>query len=353
MTRIRAAVVGMGTMGVKHARCLRELDGVDVVAVVDLDVALAERQAREAGLAGVPVFQDYREMLERATPHCVAVATPDHVHVEPVTAALRAGAHVLVEKPLATSLEDCTKIIDVAAQTGRTVMTNFSHRWMLPYAATEARVRAGDLGTIRMAYARKDDTLEVIRLWPWLAAHSSCAAYLSSHDLDLVCSWTRSPVVDVYARGVKGVLAAQGYDTYDAIQASVRFAQGAIGVFESAWIYPAPFPTMTDSYISLVGTEGTVTVDRRREGIELCTSRGLEWPKLTIHTEVAGRLVGGFRDSVAHFVTCVRTGQRPAVSLASSWHVAAVVEAIHESLRTGRTVTVQALGRPGDPAPFS
>lgn len=343
MTRIRAVVIGMGTMGARHARCLREMDGVDVVGVADLDVALAERRAREAGLTGVDVFHDYGEMLEQTAPDCVTVATPDHVHMEPVLAAIGAGAHVLVEKPLATSLEDCTKIVEAARLAGRTVMTNFSHRWALPYAETDARIRAGDLGTIRMIYARKDDTLQVIRLWPWLAQHSSCAAYLSSHDVDLVCAWLRSSVADVYARGVKGVLAAQGFDAYDAIQASVRFEQGAIGVFESAWIYPASFPTMTDSYISLVGSEGTITIDRRQEGLELGTARGFEWPKLTILAEVDGRLVGAFRDSVAHFVTCVRTGHRPSVSLASSWHVAAVVEAVHESLRTGRTVSVRKL----------
>lgn len=348
MKRIRAAVIGMGTMGKRHARCLREVEGVEVVGIADIDIKKARAGAQEAGVANVPIYQEYGEMLARLRPDCVAIATPDHLHVTPVVDSLRAGCHVLVEKPLATSLDDCDRILEAARAAGLTVMVNYTHRWALPYAFTHERVRSGALGAIEMVYARKDDSLEVIKLWPWLAQHSSCAAYLSSHDIDLVCSWMDSKVTEVFARGVRGVLVQQGFDTYDAIQASVRFDNGGIGTFESAWIYPPSFPTPTDSYVALIGSKGTVTIDRRRESIELGTGDGFEFPKLTLITEIGGKLVGGFKDAVAHFVECVREGKAPLVSLESSRHVAAVVQAIHDSLRGGRPVGVESAGVPSE-----
>jgi predicted dehydrogenase len=337
---IRAAVIGTGTMGRRHARALQESSGVDVVALADLDVERAREAAREAGVESVPVFGQYEEMLSALRPDCVAIATPDHLHVTPVLDALAAGCHVLVEKPLATTLPECDEIVAAARKTGLTVMVNYTHRWALPYAYAHERARAGELGTLEMVYARKDDSLDVIKMWPWLAQHSSCAAYLSSHDIDLVCWWAGCQIVEVFARGATGRLAQDGFDTYDAIQASVRFENGAIGTFESAWIYPTGFPTMTDSYIQLVGSAGMMTIDRRREIIEMGGSRGFEFPKLTLMSEIGGKLVGGFKDAVGHFVECVRNGAIPLVTLESSRHVAAVVEAIHASLRTGAAVSV-------------
>ncbi len=344
MKRIRAAVIGMGTMGKRHARCLHELEDVDVVGVADIDVQKAREGTREAGVAEAQIFEGYREMLARLRPDCVSIATPDHLHVTPVIDALGAGCQVLVEKPLATTLEDCDRIVEAARTSRLTVMVNYTHRWALPYAFAYERAHSGALGMIEMVYARKDDNLGVIATWPWLAEHSSCAAYLSSHDIDLVCSWMGARITEVFARGVKGTLVERGFDTYDAIQASVRFDNGAIGTFESAWIYPASFPTPTDSYIALIGSKGTITIDRRRESIEMGTGDGFEFPKLTLMTEVGGKLVGGFKDAVAHFVECVRDGKAPLVSLESSRHVAAVVQAIHDSLREGRLVAVDARG---------
>ncbi len=341
MKHIRAAVIGMGTMGTRHARSFREIGDVAVVGVADLDLERAGTAAREAGVPEARVFGDYKEMLAALSPDCVAIATPDHLHVGPVLDSLAAGCHVLVEKPLATTLDDCDAIVAAARGSNRAVMVNYTHRWALPYAYAYERAVSGDLGTIEMVYARKDDSIEVINMWPWLGHHSSCAAYLSSHDIDLVCWWSGARIIDVFARGVTGRLEQAGFRTYDAIQASVRFDNGGIGTFESAWIYPEAFPTLTDSYIQLVGSKSVITIDRRREIIEMGGPRGFEFPKLTLMSEIGGKLVGGFKDAVAHFVDCVRTGRRPLVTLESSRHVAAVVEAIHESLRAGAAVPVR------------
>ena len=332
---LRTGVIGMGTMGRLHARAYEETEGVDVVAVCDIDASAAEAAARRQGLGPDATYTDAERMLAKAKLDLVSVATPDHLHVDPVIQAAEAGVHVLVEKPLATTLEDCDRVLAAVERTGVTAMVNFTHRRALPYLYAKERIAKDDFGPVSLVYARKNDAWSVIERWPWLADASS-AAYLSSHDLDLACWWLDTTVDEVFARGVRGRLAERGHDTYDAIQASVRFATGAIGTFESCWVQPTTFPTPTDSYIALVAPGARITLDRSLEIVTVGTEEGYEHPKLTLNMELEGRLTGAFVDTVRHFVDCVARGKPPSVTLASSRHVAAVVDAIARSLASGR-----------------
>ena len=331
---MRAGVIGMGTMGRFHARSYLETEGVDLVAVCDLDAGTAHEAARRHGLGPDDIYLDAGRMLREARLDLVSVATPDHLHVEPVIQAAEAGVHVLVEKPLATTLDDCDRVLDAVERAGVIAMVNFTHRRAVPYLYAKERIGRDDFGPVRMVYARKNDTWTVIERWPWLADASS-AAYLSSHDLDLACWWLGTTVDEVFARGVRGRLAELGHDTFDAIQASVRFATGAIGTFESCWVHPKSFPTPTDSYIALVAPGARITLDRSLEIVTVGTDDGYEHPKLTLNLEIDGRLTGAFVETVRHFVDCVARRQQPSITLASSRHVAAVADAIARSLASG------------------
>jgi predicted dehydrogenase len=331
---LRAGVIGLGTMGRFHARSFQETDGVELVAVCDLDAVTAREAAGRLGLGPDATYLDAGRMVREARLDLVSVATPDHQHALPVIQAAEAGVHVLVEKPLATSLEDCDRVVAAVEGAGVIGMVNFTHRRALPYLYTKERIARDDFGPVSMVYARKNDTWTVIERWPWLADASS-AAYLSSHDLDLACWWLDTTVEQVFARGVRGRLAELGHDTYDAIQASVRFASGAIGTFESCWVHPKSFPTPTDSYIALVAPGARITLDRSLEIVTVGTDDNYEHPKLTLNLEVDGRLTGAFVETVRHFVDCVARQRPPSITLASSRHVAAVADAIARSLASG------------------
>lgn len=331
---LRAGVIGLGTMGQNHARSYAEYDRAELVAVCDLDADRAAATAKRFGLAEAAAYTDLQAMLEAASLDIVSIATPDHLHVDPVLAAAAARVHVLVEKPLATTLADCDRLLNAVEVAGITAMVNFTHRRALPYAFAKERLGKEDFGPISLVYARKNDTWDVIEKWPWLADASS-AAYLSSHDIDLVCWWLDSPVVEVFARGVEGRLKALGHDTFDAVQASVRFANGAIGTFESCWVLPKASPTFTDSYVSLIAPGGQMVLDRGKEIVTVATDDKYDHPKLTLSLEIEGRLTGGFVDTVRHFVDSVASGVPTSIPLSSSRHVAAVVDAIQRSIVSG------------------
>src|SRR5205807_5416511 len=100
---LRVGVVGGGSMGYNHARVLAEMDGVELVGLADPDPLARQRIARRFK---VPTFADYRNMLDQARPHAVSVVVPTRLHHEVTAAAIAAGCHVLVEKPIASTCDE-------------------------------------------------------------------------------------------------------------------------------------------------------------------------------------------------------------------------------------------------------
>ena len=338
MNRVKVAVIGAGLMGSLHARATAESDRETLVAIADLDQSRAKRLAEQYGASAY--YADYKEMLKRENIDAICIATPDSAHAEPVLDCLAANKHVLVEKPLATTLEDSLAILEAEQKSSALLMVNYSHRWAAPYAMAKDMIASGELGKPIMLYARKNDTISVpLNMLRW-AEETSPVKFLSSHDIDLAIHFFESEVAEVYAHGAKTVLAQKGLDVYDAVQALVKFRNGAFGTFESAWIYPNTYPNPTDSYIQLVGEKGVVTLDRRTEMIEAATEGAFTYPKISITAIVGGKLTGAFKYAHDHFIDCVLTGKKPDVTAASGHHVTEVTIAIHRSIETGRPVSL-------------
>lgn len=339
MKCIRAGVIGAGTMGSQHAEVYNDLAMTELVAIADTNLERARVVASKMG-SHVRCYNSYEKMLKDADIDAVSIAIPDHAHREPVLAALDAGKHVLVEKPLATTLAHCDEMLKVTRESKKILMVNYTHRWAPPYAKAKELLDEGKMGNLIMAYARKNDTMKVVTdLWPWLA-DSTPPAFLSSHDIDLVRWYANSEVKSVYARGVKRILKSKGIDTLDVAQALVEFENGAIATFESGWIYPNSFPTNTDSYVELVAENGVIHLDRKKEVVEVSDDVSYSLPKTSISFRVEGRLEGAFKWSLEHFVNCIVEGREPITSAQEARQVAEIVEAIHLSIETGQPINL-------------
>jgi predicted dehydrogenase len=333
---LRIAVIGAGIMGQKHARIYSEIEGAELAAVVDLDEDRAKALAARCGAKSV--YRDFRRAMESEELDAVHVATPDFLHREPVIAALKSGRHVLVEKPLATTVEDAEEIARISRETGCHVMVNYTHRWAAPYARTREIIRRGDIGAPVMVYARKNDTLwAATEMMSW-TEKTSPASYLSTHDVDLVLWFLDTEVSSVYALGVKKVLAKRRIDTEDAVQALVRFKDGAIGTFESCWVLPNSMPTVTDSFIEIIGEKGTIHIDRIHEGLKVATENSYEYPKLSLESEVQNRMVGGIASCLRYFVETVRAGEKPQPDALWGLKIVRISDAIQASMQRGEAV---------------
>ncbi|GAA3778462.1 Gfo/Idh/MocA family oxidoreductase [Plantactinospora mayteni] len=338
---LRVGVVGAGIMAKGNATMLASHPAVRLAGVASRTVDGARRFAEEAG--GLPVYDDYEQLIGSGDIDAVVVTTPDDVHADITVAAAKAGLHVLVEKPFTTTVEDADRAVAAIRAAGVVAMCLFNHRWVPAYA--QAKELRGTLGDAVVGYARKNDTIDVptSMIGPW-SARTTCAWFLSSHDIDLMTWLIGAPVVEVFATARTGFLHSKGFDTPDAVQIQARYAGGAVATFESAWIYPSTFPTVVDSYVTLACERGVMQVDRQKENVVVATEEAYSYPRNMLQRIQHGVPAGAYRDAVHHFVDCALTGTEPLISIESSRDVTAVLAAAHESIRTRTPQPVRALG---------
>ena len=335
MDEIRVAVVGAGILGKRHARVFGEIEGARLVGVADHSLERAQAAAN-----GAPAFTNVDELLSNVECDAVAVATPDHLHRDPVTSALNAGKHVLVEKPLATSLTDARALINLAGDRGLVLQVNYSQRWVPEYLWIKQQIMSCAIGKPRLVLSSKQDTVFVpTRMINW-AAHTSPIWFMSSHDIDLITWFLEDRVTSVNARETRGVLDGLGVRVHDGVDAVVGFAGGATLNLHSSWIHPESYPTIVVDRMTIIGDAGVIEFYSRGRQIECYTRAGGNTMTFTgpqTATEVNGKLEGAFRSSLLSFLTSIVSGQEAPTSAARTLHVVEIQEAILMAARPSLT----------------
>ena len=344
--KLRVAVIGTGILGSRHARVFAEQSDCELVAVADLNPDRAEQVAQSHGARA---FSDYAAMLKTVDVEAIAVATPDHLHCAPVVAALQAGKHVFMEKPLATTAQDARDI--AAAATAATsaantiTMVNYSQRYVTDNVWIKQAIASGELGKPSFILSVKFDTRSVptgmIASW---AAQTSPIYFMSSHDLDLVHWFLGADPVEVFAHEVRGTLDAHGQPVHDGLNALIRFEDGVSANFHSSWIHPNTYPRIADGTLQIIGSEGALTYNARTRTAELFNARGGQEVKFSgPHTAdiVDGKITGAFTASLRHFVECCRAGSEPTTSPRRVLATAEAQAAAMQALSSGQPVRLK------------
>lgn len=343
MTKFNVAVVGAGILGSRHARVFSEQPETNLVAVVDVNPARAEI----ANKYGAKFYTDLKTMLANESVDAVAIATPDHLHREPVLAAINAGKHVFFEKPMATTAEDAHAITDAAAaaKSKLTVMVNYSQRFVSDHLWIKHSITDGLIGNPQIVISVKFDTISVptgmIRSW---SAQTSPIYFMSSHDLDLTYWFLNAKPTQVFAHETRGTLDAQGIPVHDGVNALIKFEGGITTNFHSSWIHPNTYPKIADGYLQIIGSDGALMYNNRTRSVEFFNSKGGQKIDFTgPHTadEVGGKITGAFTDSVRHFISCILEKREPQTSPQCTLDVTLAQAAIIESLRTGQPIEIQ------------
>jgi len=306
--RLRVGVIGLGWQGGGHIENFRANPRAEVAAICDINEELLAKRARE--LCGPRTFTDYRELLACEDVDAVAIVLPDHLHREPAVAACRAGKHVLLEKPMALSVEDAEAIAAAAREAKGCFMVNLSNRWMHTFAKGKELIDSGAVGEVRYVFARMSNRIEVpTERLRWLEK-SHLAHWIGVHRLDIARWWIGREAVRVRAVQRRGVLAAKGFDAADFYQATIEFDGGAVMCLEGSWILPPSFPTAVDSRFYALCSNGVIDVDRLRSELLVAGSE-----RFDMATPAAGMVLdqqSGFTyAAVCHFVECALAGKRP------------------------------------------
>lgn len=312
---VRVGVVGAGTWGTMHARAYHQHAAAELVGICDIDRDRAVRVADTYSAAhAVGAVEDLLNLELDA----VSVATPDTAHLAPVLAALEAGVHVLVEKPLATTEDECLRMIETAAANDVRLMVDWHNRWNPPAYEAWRSIRNGELGDIQYIYYRLSDTIYVpTQMLPW-AGNSSVLHFLGSHAIDTVCWLLDEAPAEVSCRRKSGILTGMGIDTADMFLTTMEFASGATVLVENSWVLPQSAPALIDHRWEIVGTSGVLYFDathnRAVAKYTALTPEGFpnpSFPDLFVTPEVHGRQLGFCVEPMSHFVECVRDGKQP------------------------------------------
>jgi predicted dehydrogenase len=331
---VKLGIIGAGIWGSNHALALHDHPHGELAIICDRDEERARTLAEKYGCA----WTTQSDEVAASDVEAVTIATPDYLHRDPTTTMLSAGKHVLVEKPLATSVADALAMVEAAEQAGAMFMVDFHARWHPLFMGAKQYMERGDLGAPVMAYARLSDTISVpTEMLSW-AGRSGPEWFLFPHTMDIV-RWLfgREPV-EVYAKGYRGVLEGQGIPCWDAIQALVEFDGKAFCTFETSWIVPNSFTNVVDNRLSLYGEKG---------GLELKNEPSLWAFTDRFHTPFSSQSITrygkawGFQyESIRYFVDCVADGITPEASGRDGLMVTAMIEATMRSLAEHRPVMI-------------
>ena len=332
MTALRTAVVGVGAIGSLHARIYHEHPLAELVGVVDVD---PEKARAVAGPLGVPWFSGVDALLESRDFEAASVAVPEHFRHGVAMPLAGAGKHLLLEKPLAPSLEETDRLISDLEGTGVLTMVNFILRFDPRYSEAHVAASSGRLGDIHTIFVRRRGSVlgaEIYGVWTDLLISTGI------HDLDIMAWLADAPVSRVYAETISRRSAAYGHD--DAAMVLVRFENGIIGSLETSWVLPPSIPGPLDASLQVVGTGGGVFVDGSNHGLTVVDAERLNLPDLAHWPVTRGRVAGDLANSLDHFIRSVREGTPPEMTLAEARLAHAVVDAAKRSARLNQPVTL-------------
>jgi len=340
MEQVGFGVIGTGIVGgAWHAHVYSRMPKSKLVAVCDLNEQRAQETAKKYGVK--KVFTDYRQLLADPEIKAVSIATPDFAHREIAVAAAEAGKHILVEKPLATTVEDAEAIVKAAKKAGVKLAVDFHNRVNPPFANAKQSVASGELGRPAYIYARLSNTTFVAtKMLPW-ASKSSALWFLASHTMDLAHWLLGDEPTRVYAVSRSGILKEMGVDTQDFHVAIVEFKGGAVATLENTWILPETEPMVFNFKFEILGSKGSIYVNTSdNRTIEQYTSKSASLPDVLgiTFSGDSPRMSGFVLESIARFVDAVADDQPVLASGDDGLIVTRTLVAISESAKTGRPV---------------
>lgn len=240
---MRVIVIGTGVMGRNHVRVLREIPEVELIGVVDRDLRRAEEVGRRYG---VPAYDDSTDVFSRLHPDAAIVAVPTQRHHDVALAAIRHGVHVLVEKPIATTVEQGEEMVAEAHRYGVALTVGHVERFNPAVIELKRRMDAGDLGRIFMIHSRR------LSPFPRRIMDVGVAADLASHELDMM-HYLTGAAGQIVGSAVSQVL----HPTHEDIVFGVlRFPEGVLGILDVNWVTPTKIRD-----ISVTGERGMFTVN--------------------------------------------------------------------------------------------
>lgn len=317
--RVRVALIGYGYWGQNLARNVAAAPNLELCAVVESDAGA--RAKAHAVHPTARILENYTSALDDPDIEALVIATPAVRHAEVAMAALQAGKHVFVEKPLATSVDDCELLVKLADREQRTLMVGHTFLYSAPVRRLRRYIDDGELGKVQYLYSQRLSLGRIRRdcnaLWNF-----------GPHDISIMLYLLEDRPVEVSARSYSFI--GKGID--DVCFASLTFGTGIVGNFQCSWIDPRKVRLVT-----VVGDEKMAVYD------DVSPDQKLQLSDAGVAH--ADRSLGGFQ-SMGEFQWRTRIGDVLIPHIPMVEPLLVEMEAFGDACRTGQpTLTDGAHGR--------
>ena len=344
--QVQVGVIGLG-MGRHHLRAYAATPKAKIAAICDLNEALL---AEYQGLyPQAKAYMHYQEMLAQGGLDAVSVALPNYLHAEVTIAALRAGLHVLCEKPMALNAQQAEEMLRVSRETGKKLMIHFNYRFSPPSRFLKRYVDEGNLGQIYYARTRWLRLRGIPKLGGWFGIKKFSGGGplidLGVHRLDLalwLMGYPKALSVSAATHNLLGARLAQEqqaqYDVEDLATALIRLDNGATLNLEVSWA--GGTEKQEEMLTAIYGTEGAAIQRNRGEGYEFeaVALRHIAGAYSEVNPRVFPKECPS---AVEHFVDCILTDCPPEASAENGVELMRILDAIYLSAAEGREVRLQ------------
>lgn len=305
---MQLAVVGLGFMGATHIKALESVQGAKLAAVVSSDEKKLSgdlsgisgnlgNQGEKLDFSQISKYKRPEEAFADPAIDAVDLCLPTDKHAPLAIAAMRAGKHVLVEKPMALNEAQCQQMLEASRETGKILMCAQVLRFFPAYTKLRELVQNGGLGPIRSAVFRRRCAAPTWNPWITDVANSGGGVFdLLIHDIDFC----------LHAFGMPEAVAGTGYEDLkggqDFLHATLFYANHGPVIVTGGWHHRQSYPFSMEYTVS--GDKGTLEFDSESRPVKLYHEDGSV-------SDPALDQVDGFAAELQYFADCVNTGQQP------------------------------------------
>jgi UDP-N-acetylglucosamine 3-dehydrogenase len=329
---LRIGVIGLGWFGEIHCEAIIGIPNLELAA---LCTRTPERLKAMADKFGVrKAVTDYRKLLDDPEIDAVSIVTMWDQHLEPTIAALEAGKHVFLEKPIASTGPDADAITAASKKAKGILQIGHICRFNPRYRMAKQAIAEGRIGKIVSLASRRN----IPAAWtPTILNKIGPIVGDAIHDTDLMLWFTEDRVVSAYAQTVD----VRGLKHPDIGQTMYRFASGATATLETVWCMPDKTPYDIDERMNITGTEGFLQIQDTFPNLGIAAKDKFHSPDTTYWPMVEGVRGGALRDEFAYFANCALASRKPAIGTPEEATMALKATlAAEESARTGQVVKV-------------
>lgn len=341
MRSLGVGLIGSGFMGRTNAETVkRYTHGAHLVAIAGGSRATA--LADEYGMKAEPTVE---ALLERPDIDVVMISTPHAAHAEQAVAAAAAGKHILLDKPMATTLDDCDRILEAVRRSGVRLMIMFGQRFRDCNLEAHRLVRAGAIGQVRMMQEQILATGGLASLPPWQSLSENAGILLGHavHNIDRIRWISGAEIVSVSAEVQRDPL------TNNEVSSMVllRLSNGAIATLWASWAVASPAFPHSSSRSLIAGETGNLDCDAYGE---LCLGQGTEWKVVAVQAPIdwAGQgalspvRMEAYRRQHQEFLDSVHENREPSVTGEDGRAAVQVALAAYQSAAEGRVIDLTA-----------